>query len=143
MINDFSIIIHKDKSKNLLYDEKVIQKSIGINDLYNEKISGFYITKEYRNQLANSSKSTHKTKEYRNKMSAIKTNKVAQYNLNEELIKVWDSAIQICEQCNYTRSVILSVCNGNKPRAYNYLWKYVDEHNNVVKDGYAKGRRKI
>lgn len=74
-------------------------------------------------------------------MSKLKTNKVAQYYMDGELIKIWDSAVQICENLGYTRSVILSCCNGNKPHAYSYLWRYVDDNGNIVNDGYAKGRK--
>lgn len=134
------IIFNDDPNINLLEKEKEKQISIGIDNLYNEKISGYWIKEEYRQKLANSSKATHKTKEYRDKMSKIKTNKVAQYYLDGELIKIWNSAIEICNTLGYTRSVILSCCNGNKPRAYGYNWRYVDDNGNIVKNGYDKGR---
>ena len=141
--NDFDIIIYNtDTDINLLEEERKLQISINVDNLYNEKISGCWVKEEYRQQLANSSKSTHKTKEYRNKMSKLKTNKIAQYNIVGELIKIWDSAIQICETLGHTRSVILSCCNGNKPRAYGYLWKYIDDEGNIIKNGYLKARKK-
>lgn len=140
---DFDIIIYNtDKNINLLEKEKEIQISIGINNIYNEKISGYWIKEEYKRQLANSSKATHKTKEYREKMSKLKTNKVAQYHFSGKLIKIWDSAIRICEELGYTRSVILSCCNGSKPHSYGFDWRYVDDNGNIVKDGYAKARIK-
>lgn len=140
--DSFDIIIYDTNTNNLLEKEKELQISIGINNLYNRKISGYWVDEEYRNKLANSSKDTHKTKEYREKMSKLKTNKIAQYYLNGEFIKIWDSAIEICNTLNYTKSVILSCCNGNKPRAYGYLWNYVDDDGNIVKNGYMKARKK-
>ena len=140
--DSFKIIIYYSGSDiNLLEEEKQKQISIGINNLYNEKISGYYITEERRNQLKSQDKSSHKTKEYREKMSKLKTNKVAQYYLDGTLIKIWDSAVQICETLGHTRSVILSCCNGNKPHAYSCLWKYVDDNGNIITDGYAKARK--
>lgn len=139
----FSIIIFNNNTKiNLLEEEKKQQISIGINNLYNEKITGYYIDEEYRKKLKNSSKATHKTKEYREKMSKMKTNMVAQYHFDGTLIKIWDSALDICNTLRYTRSVILSCCNRNKPHAYGYYWRYVDSDGNIVTDGYAKARRK-
>lgn len=140
---DFDIIIYDTNiNTNLLEKEKEIQISIGVNNIYNEKISGYWVKEEYRKQLANSSKATHKTKEYRTKMSQLKTNKIAQYHFSGKCIKIWDSAIKICEELGYTRSVILSCCNGNKPHAYGFDWRYIDDNGNIVKDGYTKARTK-
>lgn len=141
--NDFDIIIYDTNiNTNLLEKEKEIQISIGIDNIYNEKISGYWIKEEYRQRLANGSRATHKTKEFREKMSKLKTNKVAQYDFSGKFIKIWDSAVKICEELGYTRSVILSCCNGSKRRAYGFYWRYVDDTGNIVKDGYAKARRK-
>lgn len=135
------ILLEKCSKEDLLKREVEYQKSFNIEDLYNERITGVYVDPEYRKKLANASKESHKTKEYREKMSKLKTNKVAQYDLNMKLIKIWDSAIQICEELGYTRSVILSCCNGSKPHAYKFNWRYVDDNGNIVKDGYDKGRK--
>lgn len=142
--DSFEIIIYStDDNIDLIKKEKEIQIFIGIDNLYNEKISGYWITEEYRQKLANASKDSHKTKEYRAKMSKIKTNKVGQYNFDGSLIKIWDSAIQICETLGHTRSVILGCCNGSKPRAYGFNWRYVDDNGNIVYNGYAKARKKV
>lgn len=139
--DDFDIVIFETTTEDLLEKEKNKQISIGIDMLYNEKITGYYIAEEYRQKLASASKDSHKTKEYRQKMSKLKTNKVAQYSFFGNLIKIWDSVIQVCEECGYTRSVISSCCNGNKPHAYGYDWRYVDDDGNIVLDGYAKARK--
>lgn len=139
----FTIIIYdSDLNTNLLAKEKEVQISIGVDNLYNEKITGFYITEKLRKQMANASKDSHRTKEYREKMSKLKTNKIAQYHFCGTLIKIWDSAVQICEELGHTRSVILSCCNGNKPHAYGFDWRYVDNDGNIVTNGYIKARRK-
>ena len=140
--DDFDIIIYESTRNDLLNKEVNIQLSIGIENLYNEKITGHYVDEEYRKRLASVSKDSHKTKEYREKMSKLKTNKIGQFSFMGELIKIWDSAIQVCEECGYTRSVILSCCNRNKPHAYGYNWRYVDDEGNIILDGYAKARKK-
>lgn len=142
--NDFEIIIYNSNQDiNLLEEERNLQIFIGVDNLYNEKISGYWIKEEYRQQLANGSKESHKTKEYREKMRKLKTNRIAQYDMNMDIIKIWDSVREICSVLGYTRSVILSCCNGSKPRAYGYNWRYVDDNGNIVLDGYAKGRNKF
>ena len=141
--SDFDIIVYDNSDDiNLLEKEKEVQISIGIDNIYNEKISGYWVKEEYKKKLASSSKATHKTKEYRNKISKLKTNKVAQYHFGGKLIKIWDSAIKICEELGYTRSVILGCCNGSKPHAYGFDWRYVDDDGNIITDGYAKARKK-
>ena len=139
--DDFEIIIYESTNDDLLNKEVNIQLSIGIENLYNEKITGHYIDEEYRKRLASVSKDSHKTKEYREKMSKLKTNKIGQFSFTGELIKIWDSAIQVCEECGYTRSVILCCCNRSKPHAYGYNWRYVDNEGNIILDGYAKARK--
>lgn len=118
---DFKIIVYSNICN--LDIEKEKQLEIGIENLYNEKISRICVTEEYRNKLKNTSKKTHKTIEYREKMRKIKSNKVAQYDYSNNLIKIWDSALIVCETLGYTRSVILSCCNGNKK---NCLWIFME-----------------
>ena len=139
--NSFTIIIYNTNSNNLLEDEKQKQISIGIDNLYNERISGYYIDEEYRKKLASSDKSSHKTKEYRDAMRKLKSNKIAQYTLDWELIKIWESSKDICDELQYTRSVILSCCNRSKPHGYGYNWRYVDDNGNILESGYIKARK--
>lgn len=139
--DNFELIVYEYTNENLLSKETDKQKEIGIDNIYNEKISGFYITEELRQKRANVSKESHKTQEYREKMRKLKSNKVAQYDLNMNLIKTWESALEIHNTLGYTKSVILCCCNGSKKRAYGYNWRYVDDEGNIVKDGYAKGRK--
>lgn len=66
--NDFCFDIYLICTKDaLLQEEKRIQIEIGINNLYNLKISGYYMDEELRKQYANTDKSSHKTKEFREK----------------------------------------------------------------------------
>ena len=130
--NSFEILIYEKTDENLLEKEKQYQINKGIDNLYNEKISGYYIKEEYRQQLASSDKTTHKSKEYREKMHKLKAHKIAQFNLNKELIKIWDSCRDIVNELGFTQSVILSCCNGSKKRAYGFYWKYLDQNDNII-----------
>ena len=75
-------------------------------------------------------------------MSKLKSNKIAQYDLNMKVIKIWESSNEIHEVLGHTKSVILSCCNGSKPRAYGFNWRYVDDNGNIVSNGYLKARKK-
>lgn len=124
----------------LLIKEKEWQIKIGIDNLYNQKISGYYITEELRQIHSRADKSSHKTKEYREKMSNIKSNYIAQYNLDGTLIKIWNSSKEICDTLGYTRSVILCGCNGSKKHPYGYYWRYCDSKGNLLENG-RKGKQ--
>lgn len=51
--------------------------------------------------------------------------RVAQYSLNGELIKIWDS---ITSAGNYfgVNTPIIYTCQGKRNKAYGYIWRYVD-----------------
>lgn len=140
-IDSFDIIIYEYTDDNLLQKEKEFQLLESIDNLYNEQISGHYITEELKQIRKNTSKATHKTKEYREKMSKMKTNLIGEFDINMKLIKIWESAIKICEEKGYTRSVILSCCNGSKKWAYRRNWRYVDKDGNIIENGYNKARK--
>lgn len=133
---EHGIYIECDKD-DLSRLEREKQIEIGINNLYNLKISHYYIDDNLRNAYASGDKSTHKTKEYKDKMSKLKSNYVSQYTLEGIRIKIWDSVRQIHEELGYTISVISSVCNGWKKRAYGYLWRYTDSKGNILSSGYG------
>ena len=145
---NFDIIIFcddnfiKNNNINILNKETEIQKSIGLEFIYNEKVTGFYITDELKKARANASKETHRSIKYREKMHNLKSNKIAQYDYYGNLIKIWDSSRTICDTTNYTKSVILSCCNGNKKTAYGYIWRYVDDNGDILTSGYIKARQR-
>ena len=78
------------------------------------KISNYYMDDKLRQKYANSDKSSHKTKEYREKMSNLKSNYIAQFDLAGNPIAIWDSVNEIHEKLGYTCSVIRCGCNGSK-----------------------------
>lgn len=52
--------------------------------------------------------------------------KVAQYTLDGELVKVWDS-INECGRNGFDASTISKCCKGKKKTHKGYIWKYIDE----------------
>lgn len=52
--------------------------------------------------------------------------KVVQYDLDENLIKIWDCISDIERELNFSRSNISKVCKGKQKTAYGFIWKYTD-----------------
>lgn len=57
---------------------------------------------------------------------------VAQYTLNGELVKVWDSTMEIERCLEFKHSSISLCCNGKYKTAYGYIWKYYNEERDVA-----------
>lgn len=53
-----------------------------------------------------------------------KTKSIEQYDLDGNLIKVWDSINVIENETNYKRKTIYACANGQNSTAYGYIWKY-------------------
>lgn len=65
---------------------------------------------------------------YSQKFSATKAKKTAQYTIEGELVKIWDSTGQIERELGLKSKHIQSVCRGDKSKtgnAYGYHWEYV------------------
>lgn len=149
--NDFEVqILEVISNKEDLTDkEKEWQIKYGIDNLYNLKISHEYVDERLKQMHANSDKSSHKTKEYREKMSSIKSNKIIQYaydGVKDEWIpyKLYNNMNEVIEHNpNFKGQLIRGVCNGSKNTAYGYKWKYADNDGNPVNTGYKNRQVKI
>lgn len=49
---------------------------------------------------------------------------VYQYTLDGELVKVWDSILDIEIECGFARAAISYCCNGKRKTAYGYIWSF-------------------
>ena len=57
--------------------------------------------------------------------SKARFKKIAQFTIEGELIKTWDSMKDIVEQCNFSYSGISQACNGKIKTAKGFVWKFV------------------
>ena len=123
--------LNKDKGYNLIYnsDTKLI-----VSESTKKKCS-----KHMKNRHKSGKESLEKSKffkEFWNKNPDIKENmskKVSkskqkynfyQYDKNMNLIRIWNSVKEIIESNpDYKWQQIYSVCNGNKPSIYGFIWK--------------------
>lgn len=55
--------------------------------------------------------------------------KVAQYNLNGNLIRIWDSFGEVYRKTKISSGNIYMVCNKKRKTAGGYIWKYLEANN--------------
>ena len=51
--------------------------------------------------------------------------KVAQYSLDNKLIKIWDCTMDIQRKLDFANQNISACCLGKYKTAYKYIWRYV------------------
>lgn len=59
------------------------------------------------------------------RMVITQRKKVAQYDLDYNLLKVWDSLSDIKRDLNYSISHISQCCNGKRKTANKFIWQYM------------------
>lgn len=124
----YSIVLYVAKEEDLLTKETEYQVKIGIDNLYNNKITGVYMSNELKANYANIDQSYKHTLEYRMKLAASRqNNKIARCDYaTGKILYVYENFVHLKEvNPNVKRSTLLSACNGNKKSAYGYKWKYV------------------
>lgn len=67
-----SIVMYVNDKYNLSEVETNYQIKLGIDNIYNDKITGYYMTDELREAISNVDKSSHKTEEYRARMASLR-----------------------------------------------------------------------
>ena len=54
---------------------------------------------------------------------------IGQYTKDGELVKVWQSAMEVQKQFGFAHSNICNVAKGKAKTSYGYVWKYIEEEN--------------
>lgn len=134
-------VVCLEETKELNIREIYYQLHYGIDNIYNEKITGVWCTEEYSKKLASSHKDTHRTKEYREKMSKLKSHKIVQYlivpdesgkSIYKDIKTYEDMNELLSEHSIYKAQTIRGACNGSKSSAYGYRWRYLIERKDIV-----------
>lgn len=140
-VNSFEFGVLEYCNSDLANKERDYQKQYGIENLYNLQIKDTFHSFKQQNSWKNSDRSSHKTQEYRDKMSKIKSNRIGKFDRNtKQLIETFESTKEVYDKYNYTKSVIMGCCNGSKKSAYGYVWHYLDSENNIILQGKGKHR---
>lgn len=97
---------------------------------------GTILTEEHKRKISEAHKGKHLTEEHRIKISeTLKdtllnrkdlSKQVAQYSLNDELVKVWCS-INECGRNGYIQGCVSECCNGKRKTHKKFKWKYYNE----------------
>ena len=75
-------------------------------------------------KIADSALGVKRTEETIAKRTAKQVKTIYQYDLDGNLIKVWDSINSIENGTDYKRKTIYACANGQNSTAYGYVWKY-------------------
>lgn len=130
----------------LTNDKNVIKTKVGIiqYDLNGNKIKEFSSLKEASEQTGITHSSicsvckenaytaggfrwSYADKELRPiKKGKYQAKKVAQYDLNNNLIAIYNSLTEASEKTKISKGNMGSVCRGERKTAGNYIWKYID-----------------
>ena len=113
-----------DKASNIIQSNKTMDYSFTKSKERNNKISNSLKNKpksdEHKHNISESLKLSSKNKG-KNKYCA---KCVAQYDLNNNLIKVWDYIKQASNELKIDSSSISKCCRGKLKTAGGYVWKY-------------------
>jgi hypothetical protein len=82
------------------------------------------ISKSLQNRDISSWKGKIYTEERNKKISHKVSKPILQYDLKENFIKEWESAIQIQKELGFNGSNIGNCCNGKLKKAYSFIWKF-------------------
>lgn len=61
-----------------------------------------------------------------------KSCKINQLTLDGELVKAWESSMQIERETDYNASYIIQCCKGKRKQAYGYRWEYANPESQRV-----------
>ena len=140
-IDKFKVSILEETNENLFEKERDYQKSYGLSKLYNLMIKDTYHSDSQRLAWATQSHETHKTKEYREKMSKLKSNRIGQFDRYDgHKIAEYENSDEACKASGLAKSTLLGCCNGSKKTGKGYIWHYLDDAGNVITSGRGKER---
>ena len=140
-IDKFKVTILEETNENLFEKERDYQKSYGLSKLYNLMIKDTYHSDSQRLAWATQSHETHKSKEYREKMRKLKSNRIGQFDIYDgHKIAEYANSDEACKASGLAKSTLLGCCNGSKKTGQGYIWHYLDDAGNVITSG--KGRER-
>ena len=143
-LDGFTITILEETNEDLLEKEKQYQLSYGLDSLYNLMISGIHNSDAQKIAWASYDHAAHKTKEYREKMSKLKSNRIGQFDKYDgHKIAEYANSDEACKAVGIAKSTLLGCCNGSKKTGFGYVWHYIDILGNVLDRGKGRDRNII
>ena len=120
-----------EKSKGRIHSEETKAKMSESRKGENNHFYGKHHNKDTKDKISKIHKGKKRTKEDREKQSKSITGKnnhnakrVIQYNLQGDIIKIWDYIKQASEELNINKASISNCCRGKSKSAGGFIWKY-------------------
>lgn len=111
------------------------QKEIQYIEMFDSYYNGYNSTKGGNNTYECTEeirqKLSQKTKEYYETHESAVARPVLQYSIYGDFIKEWKSAREAALELNIEANNITIVCQGKRNYAYDYIWKYKDQFDEV------------
>lgn len=117
--------IDGNKQNNSIYNLELVEhkKHLSEHKKGNKNWQGKHHSNETKNKISKINKGRIVSEETKRKISK----QVVQYTLDGELVKIWDSIMQVEIELKFFNSNIVKCCRGERKTAYGYKWKYKDE----------------
>ncbi len=120
---------NNNNKKNFLVHRLVYDTFNNITDL--TKVIDHIDRNKLNNHIENLREVTQTENYYNKEFTPICTNKIKQYSLNGELIKIWNGLKEIKEKLNFSASYISSCCLGKKKSYNGFIWRNESTVNNI------------
>ena len=112
--------IDGNKLNNSIYNLELIDEKTHIS----EHKKGKKHSEETRNKISKSHKGKIFSEEHKRKISEANSKQVAQYTLDGELNKVWNSVME-AERNGFNQGHISECCQGKRKTHKGFIWKYI------------------
>lgn len=121
--------------KRRIFSEETRRKISEANKGENNWNFGGHLSEETKKKMSEARKGKkhfmygkHHSEETKRKIKeSQKMRKIVQYNLQGELVKIWDCMNDIKRELNIAISNVQKCCKGERKTAYNFIWKYYDD----------------
>lgn len=97
------------------------------NKRHSEIMRGRTLSEETKQKLRDASLGKAMSDEAKEKLSNYHKKQVIQYDLNGNLIKIWNSAKEAAQELGIHTSKICLCCQGKRNKTGGYKWTYVEE----------------
>lgn len=128
--------IDGNRQNNSIYNLELIEQ----HKHRSEHKKGIVFSEETKRKMSESHKGKTFSEEHRIKLSESRigvynnqktSKKVAQYTLDDELVKIWESTNE-CGRNGFNKSAVSRCCNGKLKIYKGFIWKYYNEEKNVA-----------
>lgn len=134
--------IDGNKLNNSIYNLELIEhkKHVSEHSKNNKNMLGKQHSEETKRKMSESHKGKTFSEEHRIKLSESKigvynnqktSKKVAQYTLDDELVKIWESTNE-CGRNGFNQGSVSACCRGERKQHKGYIWKYYNEERDVA-----------